>query len=86
MYETGSFVAENDDSNKRQKKIAKMRQGSVAGLVAAPHRFDSLVEKAWEFVPKIEHLLRKDKAKVGAGGESSDEDAFMAIDPPTSPI
>ena len=81
MYRTGSFVAEEDEFRKRyvRKKTQTAREGSVEGLLQPESRMESVVERAWQYVPVLEAASKKDEQ-----ANDSDHDMFMAIDPATS--
>ena len=57
------------------------REGAVAGLECAPHRFDSLVSVARSHVPSFMQAQALQLQET-----SDDVDAFTAVDPPSSPV
>ncbi|TFK91070.1 hypothetical protein K466DRAFT_583148 [Polyporus arcularius HHB13444] len=79
---TGTFVAPSDDFSEDNYGTAtkKVREGSVQGLLDHKHRFDALIATAMSQVASY----KADQAE-GASRTELDEDAYNAVDPPTSP-
>ncbi len=79
---TGTFIAPSDEFSEDKYGLAtkKVRAGSVQGLLDNNHRFDILVATAVSQVPSFK------AAQAGVASRADeDDDAYNAVDPPTSP-
>ncbi|TFK84560.1 hypothetical protein K466DRAFT_601891 [Polyporus arcularius HHB13444] len=79
---TGTFIASSDEFSEDNYGVAtkKVREGAVQGLLDHTHRFDVLVATAMSQVPSYKASQAEAASRV-----EEDDDAYNAVDPPTSP-
>ncbi|TFK79471.1 hypothetical protein K466DRAFT_505487 [Polyporus arcularius HHB13444] len=80
-FKSGTFIAQDGfTGNKYGDATMQTRKGSVKGLEGIPHRFDGLVAMAMAELPSFKRAEAENVEQA-----ANDEDAYAAVDPPTSP-